>query len=132
QAHVQFLKQAAAAASAQVPEGKPIKPGQRDPRVPQLIAAMVANGYLNPPPQQQKPRAPAPLRYGGAMVGAVRQLQADIGLKPNAVISADTLAVLNGGAGYRARQLAVALERLRWLERNPPATRVDVNTAASF
>src|SRR4030095_13398056 len=28
-------------------------------------------------------------------------------------------------------QLAVALERLRWLDRNPPATRIDVNTAAS-
>src|SRR6185369_3999046 len=38
----------------------------------------------------------------------------------------------NAGAGYRARQIAVALERLRWLERTPPATRIDVNTAASF
>jgi L,D-transpeptidase YcbB len=35
-------------------------------------------------------------------------------------------------AGERARQLAVNLERLRWLERNPPATRIDVNTAAAF
>ena len=32
----------------------------------------------------------------------------------------------------RARQLAVAMERLRWLERNPPATRIDVNTAATL
>src|SRR6478672_10855523 len=31
-----------------------------------------------------------------------------------------------------ARQLAVAMERLRWLERDPPKTRIDVNTAASF
>ena len=31
----------------------------------------------------------------------------------------------------RARQLAVAMERLRWLDRNPPATRIDVNTAAA-
>jgi L,D-transpeptidase YcbB len=35
-------------------------------------------------------------------------------------------------AGERARQIAVNLERLRWLERNPPATRTDVNTAAAF
>jgi L,D-transpeptidase YcbB len=35
-------------------------------------------------------------------------------------------------AGERARQIAVNLERLRWLERNPPATRIDVNTAAAF
>ena len=35
-------------------------------------------------------------------------------------------------AGERARQIAVNLERLRWLDRNPPATRIDVNTAAAF
>ena len=35
-------------------------------------------------------------------------------------------------AGERARQIAVNLERLRWLNRNPPATRIDVNTAAAF
>jgi murein L,D-transpeptidase YcbB/YkuD len=31
----------------------------------------------------------------------------------------------------RARALAVALERRRWLEREPPATRIDVNTGAA-
>jgi murein L,D-transpeptidase YcbB/YkuD len=131
QAYVGFLKQATAARSAQVPGGKPIKPGQADPRIPQLVAALIANGYLNAPPKQQGQQQ-ARQRYAGAMIGAVRQLQADYGINPNGVITADTLAVLNGGAGYRARQLAVALERLRWLERNPPATRIDVNTAASF
>ena len=43
---------------------------------------------------------------------------------------------LNGSAnqvaGERARLLAVAMERLRWLDRNPPQTRIDVNTAAAF
>ena len=34
-------------------------------------------------------------------------------------------------ASDRHRFLAVALERLRWLEREPPATRIDVNTAAT-
>jgi murein L,D-transpeptidase YcbB/YkuD len=32
----------------------------------------------------------------------------------------------------RARTLAVNLERRRWLERTPPATRIDVNTGAAF
>jgi murein L,D-transpeptidase YcbB/YkuD len=128
QAHLQFLKQAAAAQSAQMPAGKALKPGQRDPRAPQLLAALVANGYLNPPPA----KAPAPQRYSGALVGAVKQLQADYGLKPDGVLGQSTITVLNNGAGYRARQLAVALERLRWLERTPPQTRIDVNTAASF
>ena len=31
----------------------------------------------------------------------------------------------------QARSLAVNLERRRWLERNPPATRIDVNTGAA-
>jgi murein L,D-transpeptidase YcbB/YkuD len=43
---------------------------------------------------------------------------------------------LNGSAnqvaGERARLLAVAMERLRWLDRNPPRTRIDVNIAAAF
>ena len=130
-ANLQFLKQATAARAAQVPAGEAIKPGQRDPRVPQLVAALVANGYLKPPPQQQQ-QAPAHNRYTGAILGAVRRLQADYGLDPDGVVSGDTLAVINGGASYRARQIAVALERLRWLERVAPATRIDVNTAASF
>src|SRR5262249_2394607 len=62
----------------------------------------------------------------------VKQLQADYWLKPTGVVDADTISILNGGTGFRARQLAVALERLRWLEREAPATRIDVNTAASF
>ena len=37
----------------------------------------------------------------------------------------------SAAAGERARQLAVNLERLRWLERDPPATRIDVNTGSA-
>ena len=130
QAQMKYLALAAAAKGVQVPGGKAIRPGQRDPRVPQLSAAIVANGYL-PVPGGPSRQAAQP-SYSGAMVGAVRRMQRDYGLKPDGVITADTLTILNSGAGYRARQIAVALERLRWLERTPPATRIDVNTAASF
>ena len=37
----------------------------------------------------------------------------------------------SAAAGERARQLAVNLERLRWLDRDTPATRIDVNTASA-
>jgi murein L,D-transpeptidase YcbB/YkuD len=37
----------------------------------------------------------------------------------------------NKEAGERARQIAVNMERLRWLDRSPPRTRIDVNTAAA-
>src|SRR3546814_5812250 len=47
------------------------------------------------------------------------------------LVGADTLQVQNTGAAERARQLAVNLELRRWLNRTPPATRIDVNTAAA-
>jgi len=53
-----------------------------------------------------------------------------------AAVAADNSSNVSGAradeARDRARALAVAMERLRWLDRNPPATRIDVNTAATF
>jgi murein L,D-transpeptidase YcbB/YkuD len=127
-AYVAALHRVTQAHGTQVPAGKPLKPGRSDPRLALIAVALVNNGYLAPPPPNTRP----PARYAGALVAAVRQLQADNGLKPNGVIGGDTIAMLNAGPALRARQLAVAIERLRWLDRNPPPTRIDVNTAASF
>lgn len=41
-------------------------------------------------------------------------------------------AAVQDNMATRAMQLAVNLERRRWLERQPPATRIDVNIAAAF
>ena len=107
-----------------VAAGKAIKPGQRDARLPAIAKALAANGYL-------AASEGSPQRYSPELVAAVKRLQADAGLKPDGVIGAGTLEVLNRGPADRARQLAVNLERLRWLEREAPATRIDVNTAAA-
>ena len=106
--------------------GKPIEAGMRDRRVPQLAEALRGNGYL--PPSEQ-PDAPL---YTPAMAKAVTRLQADYGINPDGIVGPDTLQVLNTSAADKARQLAVNLERRRWLVRDPPATRIDVNTAATF
>jgi murein L,D-transpeptidase YcbB/YkuD len=141
QAHLHFLQLASSAQFQPVPDGKAIKPGSRDPRVAQVAAALRAVGYLSSPqPQQsgstaprQRQTAPSrPGRYSPDLVAAVKRLQGEWGFKPDGVIGGDTLDALNAGPGYRARQLAVAMERLRWLPRNPPSTRIDVNTAASL
>ena len=128
EAHLAHVQRTAQARAAPVPEGKALKPGQRDPRLAVIAAALRANGYLPPPAQD----APPPQRYTPEMVAAVRRLQADYGMKPDAVVGPATLGALNSGPAGRARQIAVALERLRWLDRSPPATRIDVNTAATF
>ena len=108
-----------------IPAGKAIKPGKRDPRLPAIQTVLVANGYLG------AQRAP-PQRYSPELVAAVKRLQLDYGRKPDGIIGATTIEALNKGPGDRARQLAVNLERLRWLDRHPPETRIDVNTGAAI
>jgi murein L,D-transpeptidase YcbB/YkuD len=132
-AHVRFLQLAAKGKPPSIPAGQKIRPGHHDPRVPLIAAALVAEGYYAPPQtrQQTQPATPS-TRYTPHLVQAVRRLQADFGMKPDGIIGEETLGLLQAGPGGLARQLAVALERLRWLERTPPDTRIDVNTAAAF
>jgi murein L,D-transpeptidase YcbB/YkuD len=144
QAHLHFLQLAQSAKPQPIPDGKPIKPGGRDPRIPLIRAAIEASGIMSssqPQPQaagtttaaKAAPAAAAKSdRYTPDLVAAVKHVQAEFGFKPDGVIGGDAVDALNAGPGYRARQLAIAMERLRWLPRNAPATRIDVNTAASF
>src|SRR4029078_7842531 len=71
-------------------------------------------------------------RHTRDLLAAGKRVQTEGGLNPDGVIGGAPIDVLNAGPGYRARQLAIAMERLRLLPRTPPATRIDVNTAASF
>ena len=116
-----------------------IKPGGTDARVPAIAANLKAQGYLadasataDKKQQPQPAAASAGNRYSPQLVSAVKRWQADSGLKADGVIGPDTITALNASPRDRARQIAVAMERLRWLDRNPPATRIDVNTAATF
>ena len=125
QAHLAFLKLAGQAKPTEIRPGKPIKPGHRDKRVPLVAAALAAEGYLSAAP-------PSSDHYSPPLAAAVRKLQGDFGMKPDGVIGDTTLEALNLGPGGLARELAINMERLRWLERAPPETRIDVNTAAAF
>jgi len=62
---------------------------------------------------------------------ALQRFQASHGLTPSGRLDAATVAELNVPALARAAQIRANLERLRWLPRDEPATRVDVNTAAA-
>jgi len=138
QAHLHFLQLAGKGQFQAVPDGKPIKPGSHDARIAPVVAALRVLGYLNAAPQtDSSPKtqaAPATGSnvYSADLVGAVKKLQGDYGFKQDGIIGGNTLDALNAGPSYRARELAVAMERLRWLPRDPPKTRIDVNTAASL
>jgi murein L,D-transpeptidase YcbB/YkuD len=113
-------------ASAGIPaNGAPIRPGQSDPRIPRIAAVLHTIGYL---PDAADPKS---RRYAPTIADAVRQFQKDSGDKADGTIVSETIAELNTAPADRARAAAVALERRRWLQRNPPATRIDVNIATA-
>ena len=145
QAYMAYRQRAGQEQRAAIEAGGKIEVGDRDPRVPQIADGLRSNGYL-PPAQAQpqvadaqkqakgkeQPKAqPQSAVYTREMAEAVKKAQEDYGIKADGVIGNDTLEALNTGAKERARILAVNLERRRWLERTPPQTRIDVNTAAA-
>jgi murein L,D-transpeptidase YcbB/YkuD len=135
QAHLHYLQLASKVNFQAVPDGKPIEPGGRDERIPALAAALIATGYVSPPQVQgqgQGASTAGPNRYSPQLVAAVKRLQADFGLKVDGIVGGNTLAAVNLGPGGFARECAIAMERLRWLQRDPPATRIDVNTASTL
>lgn len=103
---------------------EPIKPGTADPRLPAIARQLAASGYFEGPMAQDN-------RYSPAMVRAVQHMQADYGIDPDGIIGADVLEILNLSDADRMRAIAVAMERMRWLDRDAPATRIEVNVAAA-
>lgn len=123
-AYIALRKNGDAPAAAIPDAGKPLEPGATDPRIPAIARQLVASDYLD--------RASAAGgRYSPTMVKAVQRMQADYGIKPDGVIGAEALEILNLSDADRARAIAVAMERMRWLDRSPPATRIDVNLASA-
>ncbi|MDF7775714.1 L,D-transpeptidase family protein [Sphingomonas sp. AOB5] len=111
-----------------------IRVGGSDSRVPIIVDQLIDDEYLDAPttPTGAVPESvPVSTLYTREIAEAVERLQRDYGIAADGVVGPNTLAVLNLGPGDRARAIAVALERRRWLQRTAPATRIDVNTAAS-
>ncbi|MBT2133632.1 L,D-transpeptidase family protein [Croceibacterium sp. LX-88] len=119
------LRNQSEAAGADIPNtAVPLKPGATDPRVPAIARQLVASDYLDPSSAQGD-------GYSPAIVRAVKHMQADYGIKPDGVIGKEALEILNLSDAERARALAVAMERMRWLDENAPPTRIDVNLASA-
>ncbi len=137
EAYMRYSREAAGQQAPALSGGDSIHVGDRDPRMPAIVASLRSHGYLpeTQPAQagggQQQGQADGQL-YTQELAAAVRRVQQDYGLQPDGVIGGGTLDILNTTARDLARQLAVNLERRRWLTRNPTGTRIDVNTAAAF
>ena len=116
-----------------LPDDGLIHVGDRDARIPAIAAQLADNDYLLS--RVGAGSRPATVDEGAlytfSMESAVKRLQEDYGIAADGIIGPDTFSVLNLRAPDRARALAVAMERRRWMPRSQPATRIDVNIAAA-
>lgn len=121
-----------------VADGPTLRLGDRDARVAQLRARLLAMGDLPVAEQvaakevvtDARPAPADPRLFDESLEAAVRRFQARHGLNTDGAVGPMTLAVLNVTAGERAEQVAVNLERLRWLNRELGFRHVVINTAA--
>lgn len=109
--------------------GWPVVPGTTelkltldDPRLPALRERLEAEGDLV---------AEGGVDTAAALVAAVRRFQRRHGLEPDGRVGSLTLRELAVTADQRSRQIAVNLERWRWLPRRRGDTYVTVNAAAA-
>ena len=109
--------------------GGTIEPGTSDPRIPALTARLAAEGDLSAAAAE---RLKGNLAYGPELEQAVRSFQTRHGLVSDARIGTGTQRSLSASAEDRARQIALNLERRRWLKRDLNPERIEVNTAAAI
>jgi murein L,D-transpeptidase YcbB/YkuD len=92
-----------------------VRPGEPLADAPALRRRLVAVGDLKSGDAARVMRSADSTRYDTVTAAAVRRFQDRHGLAPDAVLGAGTLAAINVPFARRARQLELALERIRWL-----------------
>lgn len=101
--------------------GVVIKPGQRHAAVAVLRARFQASGEL------PREATADPQRYDPALQHAVQAFQEHHGLRPTGIVDAVTAAAINVPLRERRQQVAVNLERWRWLPDDLGAHHLRVN-----
>jgi murein L,D-transpeptidase YcbB/YkuD len=109
-----------------VPDGPVLESGQIEPRVAALRQRLAREGY-------------AAIRGDGRdtlfddeLAQVVKQFQQAHGLTRDGRVGRATLAALNISAPERVEQIQVNMERWRWMPRELPSRRIEVNAAAAW
>lgn len=110
----------------EIPACPLVRPGGRHACVGALRQRLSFEPGLDPPPPTSDPT-----RLDAALAEALRVFQRRHGLEPDGVLGPRSRAAANVPARARARQIALVLERWRWLPHTLGTRHVLVNTAAA-
>lgn len=121
--HLEFLALKAALATfdngsadqpVHIADGKTLKPGMSDDRVPLLR-------------ERLKLPAVADTAYDDALIEAIKAFQGSLGLTTDGIMGPATVAALNGGTAITRNDILANMERWRWMPRDLGAFNVFVN-----
>ena len=104
-----------------IPKGPALKPGMKDARVPILRRYLAITGDLTHEGSGDV--------YEPALVEAVKRYQERNGLTDDGIIAQTTLEMMNVPAGDRIHQIALNMERRRWMDDDLGSYYVFVNVA---
>ena len=111
-----------------LPSGPALRPGMKDPRVAALRHRLAGEPFTLA--AQPVVTTVESALFDPELEGRVRHFQAHHGITVDGVVGRETLHELNVPAADRARQIAVNLERWRWMPEDPGAVYAIVNIAA--
>lgn len=141
EAYLTYARAAAESSWPKIDTGDTLKPGMRDPRVPQIRARLDAEDAFAgraaprartlaaPPSDAAAPEhAPDPLLYDAALEARIEAFQREHGLAVDGAVGPNTLAMLNQGPAERAEAIQLNMERWRWLPHELGERYILVNT----
>jgi murein L,D-transpeptidase YcbB/YkuD len=111
-----------------VPDGRALKLASGDPRTPILRQRLNVEGYAAGPAPTPPPAGAPAASFDASLADALRDFQASHGLKADGVLTPETTAALNVPPEDRLASIDANLERERWLPRELPADRIEVDT----
>jgi murein L,D-transpeptidase YcbB/YkuD len=110
-----------------IPYRDPLQLGSKDPQVADIrTRLLVTDATLAAAPAPIDPQT-----FDADLQGAVQRFQRRNGLTDDGQVGQPTLEALNQSPGQRILQIEANMERWRWLPRELPPTRIQVNIAAA-